>query len=656
MKKQLLLLGVSFSVFASAQETNIKALEELSQKFNAEYIQNQEYIEQLAAKRGVPAEKLKKDIVGKYGSVLVHIDELDMEQILAGNVDLVQNNTLPGVAVTGEGMIAYQWDGGRAIETNQEFNGRLTNLETEDVSHSDHATGVAGVIIASGINPTAKGMAPEAEVMAYDFNNNFNEMAGASQENTVYMLSNHSYGYQAGWRWGDYDDTIGDGWYWFGYPAFNENESVLHGMYSVLDGYNDLIARQAPNHLIVKAAGNDRNSGPQFAVPHAVLNADDEWEISEIYRPVNCGTTGFDCIPYGSVSKNILVVGSIDPISGNGRYTGPTSVTASSFSAFGPTDDGRIKPDLVTQGSDVLIAVGENNYYRSNGTSLAAPSVTGIALLMQQLYNQLNDSYLNSSALKALLLNTTNEAGDNPGPDYRFGFGLVDAFQAANLIVDEQENEAVIYTGIKENSDISIPLIANGNGTIRATLTWLDIEPNVDTIAFELNNRMPVLVNDLDLRLTHTPSGTTYMPWTLDVENPSAAAVPGDNIVDNVEQILIDAPAAGNYTLTVSHKNNLRGLGQNFAIVVSGAGLYTTATNDVVADEIAIYPNPVKDVLNFKGLTSDAEIRVINMDGRIAMNQKITSESLNVSSLPVGSYILIITTEEGTVAKKFIKK
>lgn len=658
MKKNLLLLSILFSTFLAAQETDKKALQDLSNKFAEEYAQNQEFIQDLAQKRGVNPSELKKYIVGKYGDILVHIEVLDADQILSGNVDMLSDNTIPGIAVTGQGMVVHQWDGGRVDAEHQEYAGRITNMENDEVELSDHATGIAGVMVAQGISASAKGMAPEAEVIAYDYNNNFNELSDVSQQSTDYIISNHSYGYQAGWRWGEYDESLGQGWYWFGYPDIDGNESVLHGLYSSLDGYLDMIARSAPNHLMIKAAGNDRNSGPQEPTEHAILNQNDDWDISSDPRPVNCGQTGFDCIPYGSVAKNILTVGSVNQIGGNGRYNGPASVSSSGFSAFGPADDGRIKPDIVAQGSSVIIPVNDNNYYNnSNGTSLSTPSISGIALLLQQIYNQLNDSYLNAASLKALLLNTTNETGAHPGPDYQYGFGLVDAFQAANLIVDQQTNESVILTGSKSINDVSVNLTALGDRPIRATLVWMDAVPNLDSIAFELNSRTPMLVNDLDLRIRNNATLTEYMPWTLDVENPSAAAVPGDNLVDNVEQILIDSPSAGeNFTLSITHKDFIQGLAQPYALVISGAGLATTATYDIAIDDVMIFPNPVTDFIRFAGLKEDAQIQVINMDGKLIMHQPLNSDQLNVSHLESGAYILMIKTKNNSVAKKFFKK
>ena len=657
MKKYLFLLGVAFLGLTFGQEANVEELRKLSVEFQQEYEANQKFISDLAAKKGYDEDQLKENLVGKFGDFLVYIDRLDADQAIITNTDKLYNNTIPNVAVTGEGMTVYQWDGGRVEATHVELAGRVTNMEPETVGLSDHATAVAGIMAASGVSASAKGMAPNANVIGYDFGNNYNEIASESANNIDYMISNHSYGYQAGWRYGEFEPSLGEGWYWFGYPSIDENESVYHGIYSVLDGYFDTIARSAPNHLIIKSAGNDRNSGPGAATEHAVLNDNDEWEVANTFRPVNCGQTGYDCLPYGGISKNILLVGSINQVGNGGRYNGPESVSASEFSSFGPTDDGRIKPDVVAQGSSVVVASLNNSYYSNgSGTSFSSPSVTGISVLLQQLYHQLNDSYMNASQLKALLINTTNEVGSAKGPDYKFGFGLVDAFAAANLIVNAQNNDAIVVTGVKGLAEQSYALTSTGDEPIRATLVWIDPANNTNSVAFELNNRTPLLVNDLDMRITNNSSFAEYLPWTLDVENPSMPAVPGDNIRDNVEQILIENPGVDDYILTVNHKNGISGLTQAYALVISGAKFATQSTEDLKLQKLSIHPNPVQDILNISGLENNAEIQVINSLGQMVMKQKLNSNQLNVNALPQGAYIITIQDGKNATAHKFIKK
>ena len=362
-------MGISSLVFA--QEIDYKGITELKQNLEEKNIENKVFLQQFANKKGIDITEINKNFVGKFGNFLVYIEPTDADQIKAANVDRLYDGTIPDVNITGGGMQVYQWDEGR-VSNHLELTERVTNMEDESTNVAAHSTGTAGIIIASGINPNAKGMAPDAELFAYDYSDNFNEILAESENpaNSEYLISNHSYGYSAGWRNGIYDEEIGSMWYWFGYPHIDENESVYYGIYSDLDDYFDQISVLAPQHLIIKAAGNDRNSGPNGVIEHAAYNEQNEWQLYTAERPANCGQTGYDCLPYGSTAKNILLVGSIQQIQGDGRYIDENNVTASNFSSFGPTDDGRIKPEIVAQGSSVIKPFGTEDYNNnSNGTS-----------------------------------------------------------------------------------------------------------------------------------------------------------------------------------------------------------------------------------------------------------------------------------------------
>ena len=142
---------------------------------------------------------------------------------------------------------------------------------------------------------------------------------------------------------------------------------------------------------------------------------DDNWVSSSVVRNPDGGPNGYDCLTPKSVAKNILTIGAVDDL---GSMT--------SFSGFGPTDDGRIKPDLVANGTTIYSSIGtaSTDYGTYNGTSMAAASVTGSLALLYQLQQMLQPGVkLHSSTMKGLLIHTTTEAGQDPGPDYRSAGG-----------------------------------------------------------------------------------------------------------------------------------------------------------------------------------------------------------------------------------------
>ena len=458
------------------------------------------------------------------------------------------------------------WDGGAILATHQELVGRIVNRDST-TKLSDHATHVAGTMVATGLNPIAKGMSFQAQdLQSWYFDNDNSEIAAAASS---LLLSNHSYGFQAGWV------KSGGQWYWLGHTAVSQKDDVYFGYYDYYAQLWDNIAYQAPYYLIVKAAGNSRNMNePAVGVPYYWMNqVTGNWELNSKGRAADMRFyNGYDVIPDHSVAKNILTVTAISPLP-NG-YTQPSDAVAYVASSFGPTDDGRIKPDLGGSGIQVwsTVATANDAYQKATGTSMAAPNITGSLFLLQEHYANLNEGrFMRASTLKGLALHAAQEAGKFPGPDYVFGWGVMDSDEATRVISGSGTKDLVRELSLQQDSTYSLSFTASGTEPVKVTICWTDpqgqILPLNDSTA--LNNRTPMLVNDLDLRLTG--GDNTLLPWILDPENPAAPATTGDNFRDNVEQVFLVNPIPGQtYTLTVKHKNALTNGLQDFALFISG--------------------------------------------------------------------------------------
>ena len=242
----------------------------------------------------------------------------------------------------------------------------------------------------------------------------------------------------------------------------------------------------------------------------------------------------------------------------------------------GPVDDGRIKPDLVGKGVAVTssVATGDAGYGTWQGTSMSSPNVAGTLALMQQHYQNTHmNAPMLSATLKGLSIHTANEAGTSIGPDYSFGWGLLNAEAAAELItVDSYGKNVINEQVLNGGATYTRNIYSDGINPLKVTICWTDpagtpVNPPTDPEL--LNNRTPMLVNDLDLKITD--GGTTYYPWKLDPDNPSNSATNNSkNNVDNVEQVFIQSPITGTYTIQVNHDGTLTNGSQAFSIIVSG--------------------------------------------------------------------------------------
>lgn len=473
------------------------------------------------------------------------------------------------------------WDGGKVRDTHIEFRtgtgSRVVQVDNA-TTLSSHATHVAGIMMAGGVNPDVKGMAFATNLRAYDFSRDVTEMSAAAAN---LLISNHSYGTNAGWVYND-TRTTATKWEWWGDTTISKTEDYKFGFYDATTVSWDRIAQNAPYYLIVKSGGNSHGTnGPGAGQPYYLGTSN---VTSTVTRN---DQEGYDQISTYGNAKNILSVAAVGNL--NYGYNQAGDVPLSDFTSWGPTDDGRIKPDLAGIGVGILSSSSENDsaYVVYDGTSMASPNVAGTLLLLQELYSQRNSGkYLRSSTLKGLALHTADEAGTTIGPDYKYGWGLLNAEKAGRVILNSNQNHLLDERTLNQGEPYSLTVVASGLGPLTSTICWTDPAGTATVAsAATLNDRTPKLVNDLDIRISDGQAIT--LPWTLDPNNPSAAATRGDNIRDNVEQVLLANPVPGrSYTITVTNKGTLSGGKQDYGLLVSGVGgkAYCTSGASSTAD------------------------------------------------------------------------
>lgn len=558
---------VLHSLTAGQSVTQHETLDSLSQVFSEKLqkLRPQLYFDLLSS-NDRPQRQLNED----FDIQLMFIDELGRPRYFVVNnlnaaktisTDDVWPGGIGGYSLEGSGTVLGDlgiWDGGGVRNTHQEFGGRVTQIDSPG-SFNFHATHVAGTMIASGVVGAARGMSPAALLAAYDWVNDGSEMASAASGGL--NVSNHSYSFVTGWRFSAPD------WYWWGDIAISTTEDYFFGFYNDAPRDWDDIAYNAPFYTIVKSAGNDRNdAGPGPGGGHWVW--DGGWVWSTVTRDKDGGTDGYDCIPAMGTAKNIITVGAISDISGG--YFNPSGVVMSSFSGWGPTDDGRIKPDIVANGISLNSSDSDHDsdYTNLSGTSMSSPNVSGSLNLLVRHYEATHSGTTPlSSTMKAIVIHTADEAGPNTGPDYMFGWGLMNTLKAADLIAaDSAGPSRILEDSLSNGVTDSLTINSDGLSPLRITLTWTD--PAGVPPAASLNPTTPMLINDLDLRLVRVSDLTVYQPYVLNPGVPNDPATTGDNNLDNVEQIYLTSPSAENYVVTVSHKGSLA-TSQTYSIISS---------------------------------------------------------------------------------------
>lgn len=553
----LLMAQASLAQDKVKENTNTRELTKMELEFRASEELNQLKVKQYAEKNGLLITHYLPD-----GRIIkmVDIDETGIPiyqqtENAKASATISTNKVYPSETVAskynlaGRGFSVGEWDGGIIRLTHREFEGRAVQSDNGTVAMSEHATHVAGTLIAGGITPTAKGMAYQAKLLANDWDNDDSEMSSLSAQGL--LVSNHSYGTPCGW---DYDAS--NQLVWLGSDAINTMYDYKFGFYDTQARDWDRIAYNAPHYLIVKSAGNSRGTGPGN-------------------NPNKPDNGPYDCLPTYSVAKNILTVGAVKPLT-NG-YTTPAAVVITDFSSWGPADDGRIKPDIVGDGFNVSSSgmASDQQYVTLSGTSMSGPSVAGSCLLLQEMYsNTHNKRKMKSATLKGLVIHTADECGLTVGPDYRFGWGLMNTRKASDVILQDNVKSLLTEDTLYNQGVNEFTVTAKGTEPLIATLCWTDYQGTPGPAAY--NSRIRMLVNDLDLRVINESNQVESLPWRLVADSAIYAAKKGDNIVDNVEKVELTAPTAGQtYKIKISHKGtifagNNQPTIQPYSIIVTG--------------------------------------------------------------------------------------
>ena len=374
----------------------------------------------------------------------------------------------------------------REIGPHIDFEGRIiTDYSQPGSASNTHGDHVSGTVLGAGnIDPFAKGMAPGAKLVYYP-------PVGSGHFQRIDS---------------DYAQ----------YQVFIHNSSYSGGCNS---GYNSQAAELDQNsvdhrsYLHVFSAGNNGNS-----------------PCSNAYIPG---------VPWGNITgghklaKNVVATANLTDF----------DIPASS-SSKGPATDGRIKPDIAAVGTQVYSTGPDNTYFNATGTSMAAPGAAGTLAVLYSAYKQTHSNMDPAGGLmKNILMNTADDRG-NPGPDFQYGYGRINARHGVEVIENDRFSLDTIAQGQTNTHTLTVPA---GLSKLKVMVNWVDPQGFVGSARN--------LINDLNITLT-APDGNQLLPWVLD-PTPNITAITSNAVraidsLNNAEQVTLDFPVAGTYTLSVN--------------------------------------------------------------------------------------------------------
>ena len=274
-------------------------------------------------------------------------------------------------------------------------------------------------------------------------------------------------------------------------------------------------------------------------------------------------------------AKNVITVGATENVrdhgvnDGCGRNDADDADDCADYSSRGPTDDGRVKPDLTAPGTHVqgpasqdpgftgtgvcggatsmYYPLGQTLYTWSSGTSHSCPAVAGALSLAWNYYGTVLSpgNTASPAMLKALLTNSSRyldgvATGGNL-PHNAQGWGSVDLSTFTDGSARHLVDQTATFGATGETHAIT-GLVADALRPFRVTLAWTDAPGSPTGNAY---------VNDLDLEVT--VGGVTYKGnvFAGAVSVPGGAADPRNNI----EGVFLPTGASGPVSIRIVAAN-----------------------------------------------------------------------------------------------------
>ncbi len=353
------------------------------------------------------------------------------------------------------------------------------------------------------------------------------------------------------------------GYYGFDDPSLNYTYQDMDGNTTIAARGADLAAKKGI--LVFNAAGNEGSGA---------------WKY--IMTPAD--------------GDSVVAVGSVN-----------TSRVPANSSSYGPSADGRIKPDVASVGVSAVIQATNNTIATGNGTSFACPNMAGLSACLWQAFPEFNN---------IKIIETLREAGDKfNSPDDRTGYGIPDMKKAFSSLL----NQYATVTGKIEDC--------------RTTLSWSS--KDMHAMKYIIERKIPGSTEYVTLAEVKG-KGETLQANAYEYVD-SLSGVSAGTVQYRIKQVIDTVSITEVYldSLTLTKSNSC---------------------NAVIPNEsktLHIYPNPVRtEMLNIAVNTSNEiaamKIQVVNMQGSIIIQQSKTKPAgrslftIPVSTLPAGKYQLVV--------------
>lgn len=601
--------------------------------------------------------------------------------------------------LSGDGVVLANFEFAPLDTNHVEFGGRASvdftcsssDTDCKDMDNKEHITHTTGTMIAAGVNPAAKGMAPKATLHEFQADKgNWLTQKDTGLSGIGATADSNSWGYTLGWVLctPNPGGTCADNWEWI-----TGSEDLIGGYSGDLNAVLDHVAFTS-GALGVYASGNEAGAStsggpttPPYTHVHVDQNDPNFGPTSAVYC-VSANGSGTDCAapcrtgndpwgdPYCEITLHPNHVATADNPGGSVNWlasgknivaVGATtqSMQIASFSSRGPTKDGRVKPDIVAKGAALFSSVytgttwdvaractflNVSSYGCAQGTSMSTPVVTGtMALFAEQWKKTNNGARPLPLTLKALAIAGAVDLG-NPGPDYTYGFGFLNAKNSIDLIIaDNGQGKRIRIDNASTGSSFDYAITLTSSQDMRVVLSWFD--PEVLPLGSE-QVAAKTLVNDLDVKVVG-PDGSTTLPYVLDMTHPNANATRGVNNTDNTEEVEIKGAPSGTYHVIVKGTNIPQGPTQ--FVVISNADMTVvpvcidpTEPNETVATAYPL-PNaidvnaeicPATDVDHFKfssTASGSVQISIKSVDSPLKATLITNGVSGNPISIAGGS-------------------